>query len=230
MTNDGTIACATANVAGADLILAQAPVDDALVDEVVEAVNRLYVAKGLEVALAIGRSLIDRIFGGDPEQFRDAGRANASFRKLSQRADLRVSHSFLWYACAVVAQVDELPDDLREALPLSHHRALVPLRDAAAKAELARRAVDEEMTKRQLEKQVRLRRQALGETSRAGRPPLPAAVKVVNRIGSVVRAAAESEVDGLDGVRARELAAQVAEQIAALMALKERLIEVAAGE
>lgn len=170
----------------------------ALLDEVVAQINHLYVIKGLELAVEVGEYLIDRIFDGDPEQFRDRGSKDASFRKLAARDDLKVSHAFLWSACAIVVQRDALPEDLRDALSVSHHRALLPLKDEASKVDLARRAVEEGLSKRELQAEVERVRAETGAVSRAGRPPLPAVVKGLNRVAAAVRAATDEAVDVSD--------------------------------
>lgn len=227
MNPDPACTDAPSNLVIAENAPAALPNDEPPLDEVVDTINRLYIAGGLQVALSIGRYLIDTFFGGDPQVFRDVGRKATSFRKLAARDDLRVSHSFLWYACSIVGQLDEIPQEVREALPISHHRALLPLRDAEAKAVLARRIVDEDLSRREVEGEVRRLREAAGQVSRGGRPPLPAVVKVVNRIAAAVRAGGESAVDSLDPTQARELVMEVDQQIAALTALRERFAEVA---
>jgi hypothetical protein len=220
------------SAAGAILIVDEHPAlpgefaaDPSLVDEVVETLNAMYRVKALEAAREVGEYLLDRFFDGDPVRFRERGRKHASFRKLADREDLQPSYSFLWHACAVVDQLRQLPEELRDALPLSHHRLLLPVHDPEAKVDLARRAVDEGMSKRVFEDEIRRSRGDGQGASRVGRPPLPAVVKGLNRVRSAVREVADVPVDDgmLTAERARELLVDIAGQIQVLMAVKDRI-------
>lgn len=151
--------------------------------------------KGHELVAKVGEHLIKHIFGADRQQFRDRGTKDAPFRRLAAGDDMKVSHAFLGSACAIVVHRDALPEDLPEALSVWHHRALLPLKDEAAKVELSRRAVDEGLSKRKFQAEAEPVRAESGAVSRAGRPPLPAVVKGLNRVAAAVRAATDEAVD-----------------------------------
>jgi hypothetical protein len=132
--------------------------DQRLLDEAVADLNRIYTAKALETARLIGGYILERFFAGSAERFHDRGRKHVSFRLLAERPDLKFSYSYLWTCVAVVEQYAELPHDIADALPLSHHRLLLPVRDRDEKVALARRAVVEGLSKRQLADVIRPRR------------------------------------------------------------------------
>jgi len=116
--------------------------------------NQIYTTKALQTACLIGEYVISRFFGGEVEAFRRDSCKHASFRALSKRVDLRFSPTYLWTAVAVVGQLRELPEDLAQCLPLSHHRLLLPLKDATVKVALARLAVEYSLSKRELKREI----------------------------------------------------------------------------
>lgn len=152
--------------------------DPVLVDQAVWDLNRIWLSKGFETARAVGEYVLTCFFQDDTESFRARGKHHHSFRALAARDDLQVSHTFLWRAVALVEQLRVLPADLADQLGYSHHLALLPVKDLAVKIALARQAVDQGLTRRQLEAAVRQAK----EPSRAGRPPLPVFVMSVNRL------------------------------------------------
>jgi hypothetical protein len=157
----------------------------ALVDEAVAEVNRLYLSRGVDTGRLIGEYLLGRFFGGEVVLYHACVRRHLSFDALRNHADLRVSASFLWYSTAVAAQFRQLPPELAQALPMSHHRVLVHVHDPAQKVELARVAVDGGLSKRALEQRVRQLQRARPEQTRRGRPALPAFVKAFHQLGQV---------------------------------------------
>lgn len=129
-------------------------IDQSLVERAVCDLNHIYMTKALQTACLIGEYVIDRFFGGDVEAFRKGSCEHASFRALSKHQDLRVSPTYLWTAVAVVGQLRDLPEDLAQCLTLSHHRLLLPLKDASVKVALARMAVKQRLSKRELEREI----------------------------------------------------------------------------
>lgn len=160
----------------------EAQVDPALLDVAVETLNRIYVAKGLETAREMGEYVLGTFFGGDLEAFHSRGKKHASMRALAAREDLHPSHTVIWRSVAVIEQLRLLPENVASALPYTHHTLLLPVRDEKAKVKLAQRAVEKGLTKRALAAEVKkVREKEIGE-SKAGRPPLPAFIKTVNRL------------------------------------------------
>ena len=162
-------------------------VDRGLVETAVRDINRLYVQKGLETARGVGEYLLNTFFEGDTETFEAREGGHASFRALSEHEDLRVSHSFLWYAVRLLPQLRVLPERVASALPLSHHRLLLHVRDEKAKQKLAERAVQKGFGKRELEGEIRKLRRSASPGAVRGRKPLPTFVKAFNRLQKVAR-------------------------------------------
>ncbi|TVQ96392.1 MAG: hypothetical protein EA398_15995 [Deltaproteobacteria bacterium] len=205
----------------------EAEVDEDLLRDAVSDINAIYAAKGLEMARALGNYVVETFFGGDLDRFHDRGRGHATFRALAGREDLQVAYTTIWYAVAVLDQLRQLPEDIAGALPLSHHKLLLPVRDAALKVELAERAVAERLSSRALAEVIR---DARPRTSgpRVGRPPLPAFVKGLTRLRRAVEVATAEPVDeaALQALPEEERAAMRAEfdaHIEALQALRARL-------
>lgn len=207
----------------------EATVDVALVSQVVGDLNQIYRAKGLETARAVGELLLGTFFGGDPAHFHERGKDHASFRQLAERDDLHFSHAFLWNACAVVEQLRLLPDDVAGALPLSHHKLLLTVKDPDAKAKLAREAVDRGLSKRDLEAEVVALRPEVAPESKPGRKALPAVVKGLTRLKAAVALAGSEDVVGLGPERAREVLAELDAQVAALGRIRAAVAVVAGG-
>ena len=153
-----------------------------IVDTAVSDLNQIYTLKGLETACAVGEYILARFFGGDITQFRHKGDEHISFRTLAERDDLQFSRSFLWYSVAVVEQLNQMPKEVADALSLSHHRLLLPVRDPALKLELAQRAVREKLCKRELEREIACSRRSDTHGARRGRKPAHPLAKGLTKI------------------------------------------------
>jgi hypothetical protein len=173
------------------------------VDELVDAVNEATRRHGLAWVRSLGRLLVDELFDGDLGQLRLGARRDVSLRAVARHPRLQISASSLWYALAIYDQLHQLPTALGEALTVSHHRRLVPLRDPTVKARLAERAVQQGWSVRRLGEEVRhMRRQnAPGRERRVGRPPLPGFVKAIRRLPRAL----EGSLEDLDPDIARRL-------------------------
>jgi hypothetical protein len=165
-------------------------VDETLVAEAAQEVNRIHAAKGLEAYRASGEYLLATFFGGDLAAFGKKGKKHASFRALAKRDDIAVKHTGLWYSVALLAQLRQLPQDIGTALPMSHHRLLIPVKDEKAKLDLAREAVEGKLAKREFEARVRaVRKQKSPTATGAGRPALPPWARGIGSIERAVEAA-----------------------------------------
>ncbi|MBN1337596.1 MAG: hypothetical protein JXB39_16705 [Deltaproteobacteria bacterium] len=185
----------------AELVIIEPPslpglveVDAALLDEAVSQINRIYVSKGLEMYFAVGEYVLTTFFGGDPEAFHTRGKGHATFRALGERADLRLSHTAIYNAVAVVDQRRLLPDDLISALPFTHQRLLLPIKDEGAKVKLARKAVKDDLSSRELAVEVKREKARHRKGARPGRPNLPAFVKALGRLRSIREQAASEPI------------------------------------
>jgi hypothetical protein len=104
---------------------------------------------------------------------------------------LRLGASSLWYSVAFLPQLRQLPEDIGGALPFSHHRLLIHVKDEDQKTKLAERAVSKDLSKRQLEEEIRKLRAKEREGAARGRKPLPGFVRAFNRLQKVAE-----ELDG----------------------------------
>ena len=214
-------------IAGSDLP-GLAAVDEELVESAVARVNRIYVVKGLETYLEIGRCVLDTFFGGDPANFRDRARDHVSFREMANRSELIPSHSHIYNAVAVVAQFPSLPADVREHLSASHHKALLPVKDVEAKGRLARRAVEETLSVAVLRAEVQSLPTEKKVKSRTGRPPLPGFVKGINKLVKAADALdaialGETDLDRYSPADARRLLEELEARAEALVTCRRRL-------
>ena len=216
-----------------DLVLAgEVDIDDDLLNEAVAEINRIHTAKGLELARAIGNYVVRVFFKDDLDNFGMREKKHATFRALAQRDDLQVSYATIWYSVAVLDQLRLLPEDIGSALPMAHHKLLLPVKDPKAKVRLAKKAVEKHLTSRDFAKEVKKARAKETEGARAGRPPLPAFVKGLNRLKKAIELATSEDVsDGTFATyspeKARKLVGDLNGQIAALEALKAKVLAAA---
>lgn len=212
----------------ATLLPGEGEVDRSLVEAAVQEVNRLYVQKGLETARVVGEYLLTTFFGGDADAFEAREGAHASFRALADHEDLRVSHSFLWYAVRLLPQLRMLPEPVAQALPLSHHRLLLHVKDDKTKQKLAERAVQKGLGKRELEDEIRKLRSKEREGAARGRKPLPTFVRAFNRLQKVTQdldggAIDESAVMNYGVAEAKQYLDQVEATLAQLGVVRSQL-------
>ncbi len=169
-------------------------VDGALLDRAVQELNALYRTKGLETARAVAEVVIGVFFGGSVDHFNARSGSHISFVELKKRSDLHVSYQFVWNSCAVYDQIRQLPQHVVDALPMSHQKLLLPVKDREQKVALAQAAVKENLGKRAFEERIRLVRKA-ATTSKAGRPPLPAFAKAFTVVKRAVSMATKGTID-----------------------------------
>jgi hypothetical protein len=199
-----------------------------LIDSAVHQINRLYVTKGIEAARGIGEYVLRTFFDGKAQNFRKRGKKHVSLRKLAERDDLRVSYGFVWKCVAFVDQLKVLPSEVASALPVTHHTLLLPVHDEKIKVTLARKAVRENLSKRELAVEVRrIRKQKSNGGTPLGRPPTPPVVRVLSLLGRVAaeaeRHVAKVDLDHLDAERMRALIRDAEKHLVTMHTLVERL-------
>ncbi len=155
-------------------------------DRVVHEINRIVTQKGLETARLLGSYLLATFFDDDPALLHSRSPKVASFRKLAERDDLQCTFTFLWKSVAVVEQLRLLPGEVAEALPITHHRLLLPVKDPEAKVALAREAVSVRLSARDLEARVRSAKDLERRGEKRGRKPTPQHVLAATRFGRVL--------------------------------------------
>jgi hypothetical protein len=165
-------------------------VDQRLVDKAVAEINRLHRVKKFEAVQAIGDYVLGTFFEGKYDSFHHHGRKHASFRALAKHEGLEVSYVTLRNAVAFVEQMRLLPTRVANALPYSHHRALLPVASAEEKKALAEKAVEKGMSSRVLEQEVRKVRAKSGSKRGPGRRPAPAFVLAFRRLEKIASLAA----------------------------------------
>ncbi len=169
-------------------------IDGALLDRAVSELNQLYRTKGLETARAVAEVVIDVFFGGSLDNFKARSGSHISFAELKKRSDLQVSYQFVWNSCAVYDQLRLLPQDVVDALPMSHQKLLLPVKNQEQKVALAQAAVQENLGKRAFEERIKLVRKA-ETTSKAGRPALPAFAKAFTVVKRAVGILGKGKID-----------------------------------
>jgi hypothetical protein len=201
----------------------------ALVDASARWLRQTALRHGVEHAVEVRDHILNTYFDGDYAAFSDPSRGKPrSFTALCARGDLPYKHGTLYAWVRIGQQVDELPPGVGRELGPSHHRALLPLTDPAAKAALAQEAVEQELTVTELEARVR----ATKPPSRAGRPPLPVVVKRGLALGRAAAALEEVDVAAVEGLRPAQreaLAAALGAAMARLQALQAALTAAAAA-
>lgn len=131
---------------------------------------------------------------------------------------MKFGWKFLWSAVAVVEQLGELPPAVAESLPLSHHKLLLAVHDPAQKVELAKAAVAEDLSKRDLEQRIQASKTVEPGAAKVGRPPLPAFLKAATVLKSAAALAKSQPVRAADfaHVEAKDLQELLAEMDRAL--------------
>ncbi len=206
----------------------QSKVDKTLIDKAVQDLNALYTAKGLELARAIGEYILKTFFGGKFENL-EADQSHVSWRALAKREDLQMSYSTLWSSVAVLGQLRQLPEDIGEALTVSHHRRLVAITDVGVKLRIAKKAAKQGMTIKQLEAEIASYRSG-AKTSNRGRPALSGPVKALRRLPNLIEplteyAVSADDVETLGIENAEELLGSLEEQIETLQAARSEIQE-----
>lgn len=157
-----------------------AALDAELRDDVIAELNRAHACAGLALYCDIGEILLGRLFGGDLGNLARVGRRHHTLAAIQKDDRLNFPRSYLWYALNLLPQLRDLGQDLGRSLPMSHHRALMHVRNLPAKRMLAQRVCEEGWSKRDLTTAIRAWRKteaARGATRRRGRPP--SALRVV---------------------------------------------------
>jgi hypothetical protein len=169
-------------------------VDSKLVQQCVLAVRALYGQGGVEASRQIGELLLQTFFEGDPELFERTRRYHASYRSMLSSPELPASNSFLWYSIRLIDHLKLLPDEIAEALPLSHHRLLMHIHQPEIRIQMARMAVSNGWSKRSLEAAVR---EASPRSPRRspGRPRTPAFVKGLRQLNQAVELVGAETID-----------------------------------
>lgn len=186
-----------------------AGVTDKVIDEVYEEIQNIHRESLLHVAVATGRIVVERFFGGDLEAWQERGPKDTSFRKLAAKfGEGDLSASGLHRAVNIYALDQKHGVSGRKHLTATHVRALIGLSDQEAER-LIRHTEKNDWSAKKLETEATKARKK-ENTSGAGRPPLPAFVKTIRHLGKLNDAKDDSfgdmdDMDQLDADTAAEL-------------------------
>ena len=180
---------------------------DAQVEAVALQVRQVSDQAGLQVAVAVGKLILDSFFGGDLEALRsrDPGK-DTSLRRLAAHPDVPYGVVTLSRFVGIFELTERLGGVSRwKHLTPSHWRTIVSLPEKVQE-QLVRKAEDERWTAEQLENAARKYRKAGG----GGRPALPLAARGLGAVAGVFKRNFDAlgEVDDLQGLkpeRARDL-------------------------
>lgn len=163
------------------------------IDAVVAELKRVASRAALDLALEVGRIVVERFYGGNVHVWRQRGNRCPSLRRLARHPELPFSAAALYRAVAIFEMASRLPDVATwKHVGASHLRTVVPL-PAPDQERLLLAAERERWTVVRLGDEVRTLRSCRDE--RRGRPPTP---KLVRSIRRLTRGAPE-----LDAVSAR---------------------------
>ena len=138
--------------------------------------NQAVRNSGVQLAVQVSDYVLSTFFGGDFEAFLDPSRLKSqSFRALCRRDDLELGETTLFRLVRVGHQVGRLPNDVAEALSLSHHRTLLLVTDGRHRNALARQAAQEGWSVEKLAEAVKQKQPP--DPNRRGRKPLPPGLK-----------------------------------------------------
>jgi hypothetical protein len=158
-----------------------APVSDDVIDLVVRELNSFQHRASLEVALGMGKIIVDRFYEGDLTAWRMHKTKEVSFRKLARRSgtDLSVSATFLYRAVALYEMARRLGARKMSNLTATHLRVILGL-PAEKQGELIAAAQENRWSSERLEREAVKERVNIGK--RTGRPSSPLVLKIFRRV------------------------------------------------
>ncbi|MEZ4434006.1 MAG: hypothetical protein R3F65_16490 [bacterium] len=180
------------------------PLPSEAVEATVDALCELKRRSGIGLAVAIGGTLAESVYGGDLSRLRARRKDCPSLRALAAHPRVPFSLTTLHQAIGVYELVQRIPELPATHLTLSHLRLVLPYGDEIQRG-LLLRALAEEWSTRQLEQAVRAIKPLRGK---GGRPRLPRVVKTLHRLDRIAREeAAWGDLDALAGLPAERRAA-----------------------
>lgn len=207
----------------------------ALVNKAIRDLQEIQGRHRLAAALHIGRYILSVFFDDDPEAYLGRSREHVSFQALQDRASNKaenkthgLSAQWLQVAVAVTMQYEALPVDVRDVLPLSHHRLLLPIKDVSQKVEFAEKAAERNWSKEELDARSAKARDQHKVKGRTGRPRKPEFLKTLTKLSKIKGrpdAAAIDWEDPFPGYSAEGAAKELAEAERLLASAEVQLTE-----
>ena len=199
------------------------------INRVVELIVDAHNTHRLTFAYEVGAAIFQNIFEGDQAKVSGAGPNNPSFlgltedpRLVSLNLSKSTLHNFVRLHIQITTYMPEVAETLKK-LSLSHQIRLLRVSDAAKKLEFAKMALDERLTVRGLEEQIK---EARPQDAR-GRPqdhPVFGNIKILTRAAKGLRHVISSTAP-LPARWARPSAEDIEAQRNALTDLKELITE-----
>lgn len=130
-----------------------AVVDQTVVDVTIAELRVLHLTAAVALARACAELLVRRVFDGDVDRALRVGRRDPNLAAVLADARLPMPPTRLWYALHLLPQLQLFGRELSDALPMSHHRLLIHVRDESARVHLAHEGCH--LSKRELEERIR---------------------------------------------------------------------------
>jgi hypothetical protein len=140
--------------------------DDARIERVVRNLNTLCKTATFDFAIAVGKVVIDGVYGGDLSAWRSRRRKSTSFRALARHPDLPMSPSALCRSVAIYELSCRLNVQRWKHISTSHIRLVLPL-PAASQGGLLERADLERWSVDHLRAQIALGSEPLRKHTKA---------------------------------------------------------------
>ena len=176
------------------------------IEATAEAIRDVARERVLDTAREIGRLVIDGVFGGELDAWRNRGRKDPSFQQLVTRLDRsEISESTLHRSVGILELEDRLGYPALDRLTATHGFVVLGL-PGPVQQELLDRARNEQLSSRELQALAIERR----PKKRLGRKPKPAVMKSLDRARKMLEQGGFEEMDALDAIdeeRARSLLA-----------------------
>ncbi|MEZ4436245.1 MAG: hypothetical protein R3F65_27930 [bacterium] len=205
------------------------PLPAEAIDATVEALCELKRRSGIGLAVAIGGTLAEGVYGGDLTRLRERRNDCPSLRAIAAHPRVPYSLTTLHQAIGVYELVQRIPELPATHLTLTHLRLVLPYGDEIQRR-LLLQTLAEEWNTRQLEQAVRAIKPLRGK---GGRPRLPRVVKTLNQLDRIAgEDAAWEDLDALRPMRPEQraaLAAQVARLRRHLRGIELRLAAMGEG-
>jgi len=189
-------------------------VDEGLVRAQLDEIRTLLVTERASAALSIGRSLLQRFFGGSAARYRSRTRrnGNVSFAALLRHPELKtlgISRTNLYGCVSIWIQYHESGVERLRELSKSHQIALLPApRDRLP--DLVDTALTEALSHADLKSLVERERRLRDESRpRRGRPATPAPLKESRAAVKLLDRVASSDLGDLPGSHRDELLHQL---------------------
>ena len=146
----------------------------------------------LAAAIQIGRHVIDTLFRGDPALAELVGGRHPTLRALRRSRLLPFAAAYLWTCIRLVGQVAAFTEAGVGALPFSHHRVLLGVRDERVRVAMARAAHEQDWTRAHLVGAIAAAASGTQAEPRPGRLPRPVLAEVADGLEALHRTLGEA--------------------------------------